>query len=88
MSGKKQGGSSSEATSIFCGNIGFNTTEETVRKFFAKTGTVKSVRIALDEEGRVKGFCHVEFATAAMANDALKLNGQEIDGRACRLALS
>jgi nucleolin len=42
----------------------------------------------MGEDGRARGFCHVEFENPAHAADAMKLNGQEIDGRAVRLDLS
>jgi len=42
----------------------------------------------MGEDGRARGFCHVEFETPAEAVEAMKLNGQEIDGRGCRLDLS
>jgi hypothetical protein len=36
---------------------------------------VTAVRIALGEDGRARGFCHVEFSTPAEAVEAMKLNG-------------
>jgi len=93
-SGSKPGGDAptsgapGESTCIFCGNIGFYTTEETIRAFFGQKGEVTAVRIAMGEDGRARGFCHVEFATPAEATAAMTLNGQEIDGRGVRLDLS
>jgi nucleolin len=40
------------------------------------------------ETGRPRGFAHVEFVDPASATEAMKLAGQEIDGRAIRLDLS
>merc|ERR1712127_608938 len=77
-----------ESNCVFCGNVGFYTTEDTIRGFFGQAGNVTSVRIAMGEDGRARGFCHVEFETPAEASEAMKLNGHEIDGRACRLDLS
>lgn len=60
-----------------------------MRDFFAKCGDITSVRIALGEDGRARGFCHVEFDSHANAKKATEtLNGQELDGRAVRLDLS
>jgi len=42
----------------------------------------------MGEDGRARGFCHIEFADPAHAEAAMKFNGQEIDGRAIRLDLS
>merc|ERR1711957_248363 len=77
-----------ESTCLFCGNMSFYATEDSVRDFFSQAGTVSAVRIAMGEDGRAKGFCHVEFETPAMALEALKMNGQEMDGRGVRLDLS
>jgi len=85
---RRDGGADGESTCLFVGNIGFHTSEDQVRDFFESAGTITQVRIAYGDDGRARGFCHVEFETSAMANEALKLNGKDIDGRACRLDLS
>ena len=55
-------GVAGESDTVFCGNLGFNTTEDAIWDFFGQAGTVKSVRIAMNpEDGRPRGFCHVEF---------------------------
>ncbi len=41
---------------------------------------MNQVRIAMGEDGRARGFCHIEFADPAHAEAAMKFNGQEIDG--------
>ncbi len=77
-----------ESSTLFVGNIGFRTSEHTIRDFFQRAGSVTQVRIAEDHDGRPRGFCHVEFETPEMAKDALKFQGEEIDGRSCRLDIS
>jgi RNA recognition motif-containing protein len=52
---------------VFCGNISFNTSEDSIRDFFSKAGDITSVRIATGEDGRPRGFCHIEFGSHAMA---------------------
>lgn len=42
----------------------------------------------MDEEGRPRGFAHVEFSTAAEAQKALTLSNQQLDGRDLRIDLS
>lgn len=74
-------GDNADSNCVFCGNISFNTSEDSVRDFFAKAGDITSVRIATGEDGRPRGFCHIEFASPAMAQEALKLNGNDLDGR-------
>lgn len=65
----------SEPNTIFVGNLGFRTTEETIRYFFQHCGEITQVRIAMNEEGRSRGFGHVEFADPAAAKEAIKMNG-------------
>ena len=81
-------GAAGESDTIFCGNLGFHTTENTIYEFFGQAGSVKNVRIAMQEDGRAKGFCHVEFNSPADATAAMGLAGQELDGRVPRLDLS
>mgnify|MGYP001025013442 CR=1 FL=1 len=57
--------STGESNTLFCGNIGFHTTEDSVRAFFHKAGEITSVRIAMGDDGRARGFCHIEFGTPA-----------------------
>ena len=77
-----------ESSTVFIGNLSFNTSAESIREFFGECGTVKDVRIPMNEDGRPKGFAHIEFEEPKAAAEALKLNGQELDGRAVRLDLS
>ena len=42
----------------------------------------------MNEEGRPKGFAHVEFDEPQAANNALSLNGNQLDGRPLRLDIS
>ena len=42
----------------------------------------------MNDEGRPKGFAHVEFDTPEAAKSALELNGGDLDGRQLRLDLS
>ena len=66
-------GVAGESDTIFCGNLGFNTTEDAIWEFFGQAGTVKTVRIATNpEDGRPRGFCHVEFEDPAGAQAAME----------------
>jgi len=77
-----------EANTVFVGNLGFRTEQWALEEFFKSCGNITSVRIAKDENDRPRGFAHVEFSTPAEANEAMKLAGHELDGRAVRLDLS
>jgi len=66
---------------IFVGNLGFRTTERDIRNFFRDCGKVADIRVAKNDEGRSKGFCHVDFEDADSIEKALKRSGEELDGR-------
>lgn len=86
--GYKPQGNPEDVTTLFVGNLGFRTTKESIEYFFQSCGAVKDVRIALGEDERPRGFAHVEFHSNAEAQEAMKMAGQSLDGRALRLDLS
>lgn len=81
-------GSSGEGTTIFVGNLGFKTSDVQIKKFFSSCGNVTGVRIATHEDGKRKGFCHVDFDSADACQAAVKLAGQDLDGREIRVDIS
>lgn len=81
-------GAAGEANTVFVGNLGFRTEQWAVEEFFKGCGTIVGVRLAMGEDGRPRGFAHVEFDSNASALEAMKLAGQELDGRQVRLDLS
>ncbi len=72
------------ATKLFVGSLSWNTTDDTLRDFFATAGTVVSASVIKDREtDRSKGFGFVEMSSDEEAKTAIdKLNNQELDGRA------
>ena len=74
-----------ERHTAFVGNLGFKTNEGSVRKFFSDCGNVVDVRIAKNEEGRSKGFCHVDFDSSEAVEKAKTKAGQDLDGREIRV---
>jgi len=70
------------------GNLSFKTNEDSIRDFFKDCGKVSDVRIAKTPEGKMKGFCHVEFEDTDAANSAVKKNGEELDDRQIRVDMS
>jgi len=79
---------SGTAYTIFVGNLGFKTPDNEVKKFFSQAGNVVDVRIALNEEGKRKGFCHVDFDSEEAVQKAMALTNTELDGRALRVDAS
>ena len=70
------------------GNLSYNSTEEGIHEFFLGCGTIKTIRLARDPEGNVRGFAHVEFQSPQEADEAMKLNDTLLDGRPVRLDLA
>ena len=75
-------------TTVFVGNLSFYTNENTLIDFFKSVGEPKTVRIARDSAGNVRGFAHVEFYFPHHAYGALKLNDAVLNGRPIRIELA
>lgn len=70
------------ATKLFVGGLSWDTTDESLKSFFASAGSVVSANVIKDKyTGRSRGFGFVEMSTDAEAEEAKKLNGQALDGR-------
>lgn len=72
------------AAKLFVGSLSWDTTDSTLRDFFATAGTVVSASVIMDKyTGKSRGFGFVEMSSDAEAAEAItKLNGQTLDGRA------
>ncbi|XP_022566939.1 nucleolin 1-like isoform X3 [Brassica napus] len=71
---------------LFVANLSFNVERSDVENFFKDVGDVVDVRFAMSkDDGRFRGFGHVEFATAEQAQKALELHGTSMLGRDIRL---
>lgn len=68
---------------LFVGNLSWNTTDDSLKAFFAQAGTVISARVITDKmTGRSRGFGFVEMSTPEEAEEAVKkLNQQTLDDR-------
>lgn len=66
---------------VFVGNLSFDSTQQTIEEFFADCGSIESIRIAMDNDGKMKGFCHIAFENEESADKAIEKNGKELDGR-------
>lgn len=66
----------------FVGNLAFTATDDDLRELFERYGTVVSVTVMTDENGRPKGFGFVNMeSTVAGAKAVEELDGYELNGR-------
>lgn len=68
---------------LFVGSLSWDTTDTSLRDFFAQAGTVLSAKVITDRTtGKSKGFGFVEMESEDQAKEAIeKLNGQSLDSR-------
>ncbi|KAH8970707.1 hypothetical protein BDL97_02G103300 [Sphagnum fallax] len=66
---------------IFVKNIAWSVDEDTISEFFHDVGEVADVRLAKDENGRSKGYAHIEFETEEEAKKAVLKSGETLEGR-------
>ncbi|MDP3724531.1 MAG: RNA-binding protein [bacterium] len=70
------------AKKLFVGSLSWNTTDQTLRDFFAQAGTVASATVITDRmSGKSRGFGFVEMSNDEEAEKAKELNGKPLDGR-------
>ena len=71
------------STSVFVGNISWNTSEDQLRDLLSQAGDLRDFRMITDREtGRPRGFGFAEFGDPASAKRAIQqLDGYELDGR-------
>jgi nucleolin len=50
-------------------------------EFFKDVGEITDVRLAKDENGRSKGYGHIEFVSEEEAQQAVLKNGETLEGR-------
>lgn len=75
-------------TSIFLGNIAYNTTEEDIWSFFAlhDVHDIKRVRLIRNRDtGTCKGFGYVEFRSSSSVKKAIDTRGNLLNGREIRI---
>ena len=70
---------------VFVGNISYKCTENDLKKFFKDCGKIAEVRIAKRDDGKLKGFAHVDFETKEAMEKAVEKNGKELQGRPLKI---
>ena len=69
-------------TTLYVGNLPWNTTADELNEFFTAYGQVESSRIITDREtGRSRGFGFIEVGESDASRMAEELNGMDYGGR-------
>lgn len=71
------------AAKLFVGGLSWDTTDDSLRNFFASVGSVTSATVITDKfSGKSRGFGFVEMSSDDEAKKAIaELNGKSLDGR-------
>ena len=73
---------------VFLNNISFNATEEQIREYFGKFGTIMEVTIVCNNHGKPRGFAYVEFSKEEEAKASVEEDGRVFLGRKLEVKLS
>lgn len=74
---------------IYVGNLPYNVNENELEGFFSQCGEILNVNLIKDRNtGHSKGFGFVEFATPDQAQEALKMDGRELEGRSLKISMA
>lgn len=74
------------ATSIYVGNLSYDSTEQGIRQLFEQYGEVLSVKMIEDRDtGRPRGFGFVEMDASGASSAIQALNGADLDGRTLKV---
>lgn len=78
------------SSKLFVSSISWSTTDEGLRTFFSKVGTVVEAKVIMDRErGRSRGFGFVTMSSTEEAKEAIsQLDGKDLDGRAIRVSIA
>jgi len=78
-----------DTRTVFVGNLSFKADENALQEFFYGCGDIKNTRIIRDyETGKHKGYGYVEFSDSAAVQEAIKLSGQDLEGRTIKVDLA
>lgn len=75
-------------STVFVGNVSYQCSEEDLRELFSHAGEIKAIRMARDQEGRTKGFAHIEFADQEGVARAISYTNTDLKGRQIRVEYS
>ncbi|KAF7306334.1 hypothetical protein MIND_00424600 [Mycena indigotica] len=86
--GKLKPQSMVSSSTIFVGNLPSQATAEDLRSLFAPYGSLRGIRVPLDQDGRSRRFAHVEYdleSDAVTAMEMFKEDPLNLGGRRLRL---
>lgn len=76
-------------TTLYVGNLPWETSAEELEQVFGEYGKVTAVRIIIDAEtGRSKGFGFVEMSLDAATHAQTRINGARLRGRSLVVAIA
>ncbi|CDO70855.1 hypothetical protein BN946_scf184801.g48 [Trametes cinnabarina] len=85
---KERTDSDADEREVYVAGLSKLVTKEDLENLFKTYGTVKDVRMILDDKGRFKGFAFVEFETEQEARAALAANNHELKKRRMAVTLA
>lgn len=69
---------------MIVGSLDWWSTDQQLEDLFSQFGKIEQLRIFSDKiNGKSKGFASIEFPTASIARDAVKLDGYPINQKSC-----
>ncbi|KAK4238285.1 hypothetical protein C8A03DRAFT_43929 [Achaetomium macrosporum] len=66
---------------LFLRNLSYTVTEDDIREYFGKFGSLEEVNLPLDSEGKSKGFAMVQYEEPSAAVAAFQTDGSIFQGR-------
>lgn len=71
---------------LFVGSLSWDTTDDGLHQAFSRFGEIAEAKVINDRDtGRSRGFGFVTFNDDAAADQAMELDGTELDGRSIRV---
>ncbi|KAH0288619.1 hypothetical protein M436DRAFT_60698 [Aureobasidium namibiae CBS 147.97] len=85
---KGRSGAVTEGRELHVGNIDFHATESDIRDLFQQHGTVESVRMIKNLQGRFNGTAFIVYSKSEEAEAAVALNNKPLKDRLLRVTLA
>ena len=77
------------SSKLFVGGLPWAVDSARLEEVFSEFGEIVEAKVIVDREtGRSRGFGFVTYSTPEAAQDALALDGQDVDGRRVRVDLA